>query len=111
MESEKYVVWITLQACQFKWKRVIVQKVKRDGIDLMSIFYTNTNHREKCFRLYTVQEKGETTTYVPIVFMLSSILGSIFCGEVNTTWELHRIVKAWVKPKYREVKQTVHHIH
>ena len=39
--------------------------------------------------------------------MLSSILGPILCGEENTSWELHRIVKSWVDPKDREVKQLV----
>ena len=46
-------------------------------------------------------------TYVPIVVMLPAILGTIFCNEGKTSWELHRIVKVWVDPKYREVKQLV----
>ena len=47
MESENDVVWITLKALQFKWKRVNIPKVKGYGTDTMSIFYDNPNHREK----------------------------------------------------------------
>ena len=39
--------------------------------------------------------------------MLPSILGPIFYGEEKTPWELHRIVKSWVEPKYKEVKWLV----
>ena len=44
---------------------------------------------------------------VPIVVMIPSILGPIFCGEEKIPWELHRIVKSWVDPKDREVKRLV----
>ena len=47
MKSENDVVWITLQARQFKWKEVKNPKVKRNGTDAISIFYKNTNHRGK----------------------------------------------------------------
>ena len=53
-EYENNVVWITLQARQFKWKKLIIPKVKGDGTDLISIFYANPNHREKFFKLDTV---------------------------------------------------------
>ena len=45
-EYENIVVWITLQSCQFKWKKVNIPKVKGYETELMSIFYENTNHRE-----------------------------------------------------------------
>ena len=44
-ESENKVVWITLQALQFKWNKLTIPKFKVDGTDLMSKFYVNTNHR------------------------------------------------------------------
>ena len=44
-EYENVVVWITLQARQFKWRKVNISKVKGYGTDFMSIFYNNTNHR------------------------------------------------------------------
>ena len=44
---------------------------------------------------------------MPIVVTLPSILGPISCGERKISWELHRIVKAWVEPKDREVKRLV----
>ena len=87
-------MWITLQAHQFKWNKVNIPEVKGDGIDAMSIFYENPNHREKFFKLDTVQGIEKTTTSVPIVVMLPLILGPIFCGEDKTSWELHRIVKS-----------------
>ena len=104
-ESKNDVVWITLQARQFKWKKLNIPKVKGYGTDLMSIFYSDTNHRGKLLKLGTVQDEGKTTTYVPIVFMLPAILGPIFCDEVKTSWELHVIVKAWVEPKDMELKR------
>ena len=48
----------------------------------------------KVFTLETVQDIEKTTTSMPIVVMLPSILGPIFCGEEKTSWELHRIVKS-----------------
>ena len=39
--------------------------------------------------------------------MLPAILAPIFCDEEKTSWELHVIVKAWVDPKEREVKQLI----
>ena len=54
-EYENDVVWITLQARQFKWKKVNIPKVKGYGTDAMSIFYDNPNHREKVFKLDTLQ--------------------------------------------------------
>ena len=98
-KSENGVVWITLEARQFKSKKVIIPKVKGDGTDLMSIFYANSNHRGKCFK--------QTTTYVPIFFMLPSILGPIFCDEGWISWELHIMMKSWVDPKDRIVKRPV----
>ena len=50
-ESENDVVWITLQALQFKRKGVNIPKVKGYGTDAMSILYYNTNHREKFLNL------------------------------------------------------------
>ena len=50
-EYENYVVWITLQDCQFKWKKVKIPKVKGNGTDAMSIFYDNPNHREMFLNL------------------------------------------------------------
>ena len=47
----------------------------------MSIFYDNPNNREICFKLDTVQDIDKTTVSVPIVVILPSILGPIFCGE------------------------------
>ena len=44
---------------------------------------------------------------MPIVCMLPAIICSIFCDEEKTSWDLHGIVKAWVEPKYREVKRLV----
>ena len=73
--------WITLQALQFRWKKVNIPKVKGDGTDAMSILYDNTNNREMFLKLDTVQDIEKTTTYVPIVVMLPSIIGPIFCGE------------------------------
>ena len=46
-ESENDMVWITLQARQFKWKKVNIPKLKEDGTDAMSIIYENPNHRRK----------------------------------------------------------------
>ena len=48
-EYENYVVRITLQVRQLKWKKVTIPKVKGDGAYLMSIFYADPNHKEKCF--------------------------------------------------------------
>ena len=45
-EYENGVVWITIQAHQLKWEKVINPKVKVCGTDLMSIFYNNPNYRE-----------------------------------------------------------------
>ena len=45
-ESENDVVWIILQARQFKWKNLNILKVKGDGTDARSILYDNPNHRE-----------------------------------------------------------------
>ena len=39
--SENDVVWITLQARQFNWKKVNIQKVKGDGTEKMYIFYSS----------------------------------------------------------------------
>ena len=80
-ESENDVVRITLQSHQFKLNNVIIPKVKGDGTYLMSISYANPNHREKVIKLYTVQDEGKTTKYVPIVVMMPSILDPIFCNE------------------------------
>ena len=57
-----------------------------------------------------MQDIEKTTTSVPIVVMLPSILGPIFCDEEKSSWELHRIVKAWIEPKERELKWLVHPI-
>ena len=101
------MVWITLQACQFRCKTVNIPKVKGDGTDARSIFYDDPNNRVKFFKLDTVQDIEKTTISVQIVVMLPSILGPIFCGEENNSWELHRIVKSWVEPKYTDVKRLV----
>ena len=53
---------------------------------MISIFYDDTNHREKFLKLDNVQDEGKTTTYVPIVVMLPEILGLIFCREEKTSW-------------------------
>ena len=37
--------------------------------------------------------------------MLPSTLGPIFCGEEKVSWELHTIVKSWVEPTDKKVKQ------
>ena len=58
-ESENDVMLITLQARQLKWKKVNIPKVKGDETDLMSIFYADPNHREKCFYL-TLCRTGKT---------------------------------------------------
>ena len=42
-----------------------------------------------------------------IVVMIPSILGQILCGEVKTSWELHKVVKSWIEPKDKEVKWLV----
>ena len=52
-----------------------------------------------------MQDEGKPATYVPIVFMLPSILGPIFCDEGKTSREFPIIVKSWIEKKYREVKQ------
>ena len=44
-EYENDVVWITLKARHFKWKKANIPKVKGDGIDTMYIFYANPYHR------------------------------------------------------------------
>ena len=80
-ESENDVVWITLQARHFRWKKVKIPKLKGDRTDAMSILYDNPNHREIVFKIDTVQEIGKTTTSVTIVAMLPSIFGPIFYGE------------------------------
>ena len=77
-ESENDVVWITLQACQFNWKNANIPKVKGYGIDTMSIFYNNPNHKEKLLKLDTMQDIEKTTTHVRIFMMLPSIFGPIF---------------------------------
>ena len=38
-ESEHDVVWITLHDRQFKWKKLIIPKVKGYETDFMFIFY------------------------------------------------------------------------
>ena len=47
--SENEVVWITLQARQFKWKKLNILKVKGYGTESMYIFYSNPNHQERFF--------------------------------------------------------------
>ena len=47
MESENDVVWITLQAHQFNWKKVKIPKVKGDGTETISMFYENPNQMER----------------------------------------------------------------
>ena len=49
--SENDVVWITLQARQFRWKRVNIPKVKGDGTDAMSISTTIPTIGESFFNL------------------------------------------------------------
>ena len=44
-ESENDLVWITLQARQFRWKKVNISKVKGYGKDRMSIIYDNPKNR------------------------------------------------------------------
>ena len=80
-ESKNDVVWITLQAQQFKWKKVNIPNVTGYGTDTMYIFYDNPNHRGKFFKLDTVQDMENTITSVPIVVMLPSIIVPVFCGE------------------------------
>ena len=46
-EYKNDVVWITLQSLRVKWNKVNISKMKGDRTDLMSIFYSNPNHREK----------------------------------------------------------------
>ena len=65
----------------FRWNKVNIPKVKGDGTDAMSIFYNNTNHREKFLKLDAVQDIEKTTTAVSIVVMLPSVLGPTLCGE------------------------------
>ena len=55
-KSENDVVWITLKALQFRWKKVNIPKVKGYGTDAMSILYNNPNIREIVFKLDTVQD-------------------------------------------------------
>ena len=105
-ESENVVVWITLQSLQFNWKNVNIKKVYRDGTYTMSMFYNNPNQRESFFNWHCAGHI-KTTTNVPIVVMLPSILGPIFGGEEKTLWELHRIMKSWVELKDREAKRLV----
>ena len=93
-ESENEVVWITLQARKFEWKKVTIPKLKEYETDLVSIFYADPKHRENFFKLETGQVEDKTKTYIPIVFMPPAILGPIFCGEEKTSWGLHGIVKS-----------------
>ena len=44
-EYENDMLWIIIQARQFKWKKVNIPKVEGDGTDTMSIFYKNPNNR------------------------------------------------------------------
>ena len=44
---------------------------------------------------------------MPIVVVLPASLVPIFCDEFFLSWELHRIVKAWVDLKYTEMKHLV----
>ena len=81
MESEDDVVWIIIQARQLKCKKGTIPKIKEDGKDLIFIFYANPNHKEKFFKLVIGQDKKKTTTSVPIVVMLHTILGPMFCNE------------------------------
>ena len=46
-EYENDVVWITLQACQFNWKKVNIPNLKGYGTYIMYILYANPDHREK----------------------------------------------------------------
>ena len=55
-ESENDVVWITLQARQFRGEKLNITKVKLYGTDTMSVFYDNNYHREKVFKPFTVQD-------------------------------------------------------
>ena len=57
-----------------------------------------------------MKDKDKTTTYVPIVFMLPTILGPILCDEGKTSSLLHGIVKVCLEPQYTEVKRIVHFI-
>ena len=47
----------------------------------MTMFYDNHNNREEFFKLDTVQYIEKTTTPVPIIVMIPSILGPIFCDK------------------------------
>ena len=55
-EYEYDVVCITIQALQFKWKKVDIQNLKVDGTDTMYILYNDPNHRVKFLKLDTVQD-------------------------------------------------------
>ena len=79
-EYENDVVWIILQFLQLKWERLTIPKVKEYGAYLMSILYADPNHRN-FFNPDTVQDEEKNTTYVPIVVMLTAILGPIFCDN------------------------------
>ena len=39
--------------------------------------------------------------------MLPSVVGPISCDQEQMSWDLHEIVKAWVKSKYRWVERLV----
>ena len=45
-EYENDVVWITIQSHQFKRNKVTISKVKGYEIDLMSIFYVDSNNSD-----------------------------------------------------------------
>ena len=90
-EYENDVVWIILKCQQFKWKKVNISELKVNWTDMMSIFYANTNHREKFLKRGTVQNVVKTTICVPIVVMLPASLGPFFCDEKKMSWEFQEI--------------------
>ena len=80
-EYEKDVVWITLQDRQFKWKKEIIPKVKGYGSDLMSTFYTNTNHREKFLNLtlFRTREEVDIGTIQSNLITITQVIMVDFC--------------------------------
>ena len=102
-ETVDDVVWISLQASNFKWKDVEIPIINDDESDTMSIFYNDMKNRDKFFKMDDVPADDRMVANIPPVIMLPTLLGPVFADDTKTAWELYVIVKEWVAPRDNEV--------
>ena len=106
-ETVDDVVWISLQASNFKWKDVEIPIINDDESDTMSTFYNDMKNRDKFFKMDDVPADNRMVANIPPVIMLPTLLGPVFADDTKTAWELYVIVKEWVAPRDNEVANLV----